>query len=208
MEFRPRMSYSRPNGSSKHTSRQVEEVTMRNRPCFSLSTLAVGIAAVLCAPAFVAAQTQSAPAAKAAASTSAKADTSAASKKKPWVMPRTPDGHPDLHGYWTSLSYTPMERPAKYGNREFLTDKETQDIFNAGVKGSFDGTVGSGEAENDPTSADYDFKTYGLEPWQNGVRPNHRTSLVVDPPDGRIPPLTPAGEARRKTARRAYFVAG
>ena len=55
-----------------------------------------------------------------------KADTKAPAAKSPWVMPRTPDGHPDLHGYWTSLSYTPMERPAKYGNREFLTDQETQ----------------------------------------------------------------------------------
>src|SRR5260370_1589385 len=146
---------------------------MRNRPCFSLSTLAVAIAVALCAPAFVGAQTQSATAARTAASTSAKADTSAASTKKPWVMPRTPDGHPDLHGYWTSLSYTPMERPAKYANREFLTDKETQDIFNAGVKGSFDGTVGSGEAEDDPTSADYDFKTYGLQPGQKRDPPTH-----------------------------------
>jgi len=179
---------------------------MRNRFGFSLGSLAVTLAAVVCAPAFVAAQAQSAQSG-AAAKTAAKADAKAPAAKSAWVMPRTPDGHPDLHGYWTSLSYTPMERPAKYGNREFLTDEETQALFNAGVKGSFDGTAGSGDAENDPTSADYDFKTYGLEPWQNGVRPNHRTSLVVDPPDGRIPPLTPAGAARSKAARGAYFVA-
>lgn len=178
---------------------------MRNRPCFSLSTLAVAIAA-LCAPTFVAAQAQSASATKSTTTAAANTDTNSAAAKKPWVMPRTPDGHPDLHGYWTSLSYTPMERPAKYGNREFLNDKETQDLFNAGLRGSFEGAVGSGDAENDPTSADYDFKTYGLEPWQNGVRPNHRTSLVVDPPDGRIPPLTPAGQARRKAAQ-GYFIA-
>ena len=178
---------------------------MRNRPCFSLSTLAVAIAA-LCAPTFIAAQAPSASATKSTATAAANTDTNSAAAKKPWVMPRTPDGHPDLHGYWTSLSYTPMERPAKYGNREFLNDKETQDLFNAGLRGSFEGAVGSGDAENDPTSADYDFKTYGLEPWQNGVRPNHRTSLVVDPPDGRIPPLTPAGEARRKAAQ-GYFIA-
>jgi hypothetical protein len=164
------------------------------------------MAAVVCAPAFVAAQAQQAQSG-AATKAAEKAGAKAPAAKTAWVMPRTPDGHPDLHGYWTSLSYTPMERPAKYGNREFLTDQETQALFNAGVKGSFDGTVGSGDAENDPTSADYDFKTYGLEPWQNGVRPNHRTSLVVDPPDGRIPPLTPAGEARRKAAQGAYFIA-
>jgi hypothetical protein len=178
---------------------------MRNRPCFSLSTLAIAIAA-LCAPTFAAAQAPSASATKSTTTAAANTDKNSAAAKKPWVMPRTPDGHPDLHGYWTSLSYTPMERPAKYGNREFLNDKETQDLFNAGLRGSFEGAVGSGDAENDPTSADYDFKTYGLEPWQNGVRPNHRTSLVVDPPDGRIPPLTPAGEARRKAAQ-GYFIA-
>jgi len=179
---------------------------MRNRCWFSLGSLAVTMAAVVCTLAFVAAQAQQAQSG-AATKAAAKADAKAPAAKTAWVMPRTPDGHPDLHGYWTSLSYTPMERPAKYGNREFLTDEETQAIFNAGVKGSFDGTVGSGDAENDPTSADYDFKTYGLEPWQNGVRPNHRTSLVVDPPDGRIPPLTPSGEARRKAAQGAYFIA-
>ncbi len=90
-----------------------------------------------------------------------------------------------------------MERPAKYGNREFLTDEETKQAFDAGVHESFDGgAVGNGD-EEDPTSADYDFKTYGLTPWQEGVRPNNRTSLVVDPPDGRIPPLTAAAKARR-----------
>jgi hypothetical protein len=173
---------------------------MRNRFWFSLGTLAVAIAAIAWTPAFVAAQAQ-----LGAARQAAQTDTKAGASKRAWVMPRTPDGKPDLHGYWTSLSFTPMERPAKYGNREFLTDKEAQDLFNAGVRGSFDGAAGTGDAENDPTSADYDFKTYGLSPWQNGVRPNHRTSLVVDPPDGRIPPLTPTGEARRKAAQ-GYFV--
>src|SRR6202030_3951639 len=158
------------------------------------SSVLTAVMAVLLAPTFLAAQTQSAKL------------TPAAAKSTTRNLPRTPDGQPDLQGYWTSLSFTPMERPAKYGNREILTDQETQDLFRAGVRGSFDGAAGTGDAENDPTSADYDFKTYGLSPWQNGVRPNHRTSLVVDPPDGRIPPLTAAGEARRKAAQ-GYFVA-
>src|ERR1700719_4285140 len=174
---------------------------MGNHFGVSSKTLMIA-AAVLLLPTFGLAQTKT--------SVTAKAETKAASakstEKKTWALPRTPDGQPDLQGYWTSLSFTPMERPAKYGNREILTDQETQDLFRAGVRGSFDGAAGTGDAENDPTSADYDFKTYGLSPWQNGVRPNHRTSLVVDPPDGRIPPLTAAGEARRKAAQ-GYFVA-
>src|SRR6266436_4600759 len=106
---------------------------MRNRLWFSWSALAVVMTAVLCSPTFVAAQAQS----RATTKTATKTDTKAAASNKSWVMPRTPDGQPDLQGYWTSLSFTPMERPAIYGNREFLTDHETQDLFNAGVRGSF-----------------------------------------------------------------------
>lgn len=156
-----------------------------NRLWVSSSALTLLMAASLCAPSFLAAQSSGA-ATKTRMKTSAEPDTNAASTHA-WTMPRLPDGQPDLQGYWTSLSVTPFERPAKYGNREFLTEKETQDAFNAGIQSEFDGAGGTGDAENDPESADYDFKTYGLSPWQNGIRPNHRTSLVVDPPDGRIP---------------------
>src|SRR6266699_379366 len=147
---------------------------MRNRFWFSLRALAVVMAAVLWAPTFVAAQAQSGATAK----TATKKGTKAATSKKSWVMPRTPDGQPDLQGYWTSLSFTPMERPAKYGNREFLTDQETQDLFNAGVRGSFEFTFA-----NSAETPVYDATTYALDAWQNGVKPNRRTSLVVDPPD-------------------------
>jgi hypothetical protein len=172
-----------------------------NRLWVSSSALTLLMAASLCAPSFLAAQSSGA-ATKARVKTSADPDANAPSTQA-WTMPRLPDGHPDLQGYWTSLSVTPFERPAKYGNREFLTEKETQDAFNAGIQSEFDGAAGTGDAENDPESADYDFKTYGLSPWQNGIRPNHRTSLVVDPPDGRIPPLTPEAKTRRR--QRANF---
>jgi hypothetical protein len=77
-------------------------------------------------------------------------------------------------------------------------------VFKSGVKGSFDpGAQGSedrygGELFN-PDSVDYDATTYGLSPWQNGIQPNSRTSLVVDPPDGKIPPLTAEAKARLAT---------
>ena len=175
-----------------------------NRLLLSSSALALLMAASFSAPSFLAAQSSGTT--KIDAKVAAKSDTKAASNK-PWTMPRLPDGQPDLQGYWTSLSITPMERPAKYGNREFLSEKETQDAFNAGIQHEFDGAGGTGDAENDPESADYDFKTYGLSPWQNGMRPNHRTSLVVDPPDGRIPPLTPEAKARqRQRANFDYYI--
>src|SRR5947207_8672356 len=84
---------------------------------------------VLWAPGLVAAQTSSATVAKTAAAKPAPAKPASA---KNWTQSRTPDGQPDLQGYWTSLSFTPMERPAKYGMREFLTDEETAAVFKAG----------------------------------------------------------------------------
>ena len=142
----------------------------------------LGACAVLLWMPFVAAQTPSARLAKAAPKTP---------PAKAWTHPRTPDGQPDLQGYWTSLSFTPLERPAKYGMREFLTDEETAAVFKAGVQESYEFTFA-----NSAETPVYDATTYALDAWQNGVKPNKRTSLVVDPPDGRIPPLTEEAKAR------------
>ena len=144
------------------------------------STVLTAAMAVLLAPGFLAAQTQTAKAAPAAATS------------KTWTLPRTPDGQPDVQGYWTSLSFTPMERPAKYGKREFLTDEEMAEVFKSGVQHAYEFTYA-----NSAETPVYDSTVYALGAWQNGVQPNRRTSLVVDPPDGRIPPLTPEGEKSR-----------
>jgi hypothetical protein len=129
------------------------------------------------------------------ATTPAKAQ--AEPKAKSWSMPRTPDGQPDLQGYWTSLSFTPMERPAKYGGREFLTDQEMAEVFKSGVQHSYEFTYA-----NSAETPVYDSTVYALGAWQNGVQPNRRTSLIVDPPDGRIPPLTPEAQKARASMRR------
>jgi hypothetical protein len=162
----------------------------------SWSALGIASATLLLAPAILSAQSQSPS--NAAPAKTAKTETKAAADSKPWSVPRTADGRPDLHGYWTSLSFTPLERPAKYGNREFLTDAEVKEVFEAGVHRTYDsaGDDPQGELFN-PNSADYDVVTFGLAPWQNGIKPNKRTSLIVDPPDGRIPPLTAAAKAAR-----------
>ncbi|OFW37848.1 MAG: hypothetical protein A3F70_05225 [Acidobacteria bacterium RIFCSPLOWO2_12_FULL_67_14] len=132
------------------------------------------LAALLVGPAFLMAQAPAKP-----------------SPAKPWTMPRTPDGKPDLQGYWTSLSFTPLERPEKYGTREFLTDEEVKAIFEAGVNRYYEFTFA-----NSADTPVYDATVYALDAWQNGVRPNRRTSLIVDPPNGRLPALTPEGKAR------------
>jgi hypothetical protein len=154
---------------------------MRNRFGVTAGAVGVALATALFAPAFVAAQSAG----------TTKADTKAASGKA-WTMPRTPDGKPDLQGYWTSMSFTPMERPAKYQGKEFLTDKETEENQKAGLERGYEYTYG--DPVEEPV---YDSTTFGLTPALEGFATNNRTSLVIDPPDGRIPALTPEGKARR-----------
>src|SRR5437879_2893192 len=161
---------------------------MRNRSL--AGTLAAAIAMALTVPALVAAQTT--PGAKTAGSAQTATKTA---EKKPWKLSYTSDGQPDLQGIWTNLSFTPMVRPAKYGNREFLTKEEMDWDFKAGVARSYDTTLG-----NAADSPFYDATTYALDAWQNGIQPNPRTSLLVDPPNGQFPPLTP--EAAKKRAAR------
>jgi hypothetical protein len=156
---------------------------MRDRFVASLGALAIVMAVVWLAPA-VAAQAPSASPAKTPAAKATPAITWTAAA-------RTPDGQPDLQGYWTSLSFTPMERAAKYGGREFLTDAELAEVFKSGVQHSYEFTFA-----NSAETPVYDATVYALDAWQNGVKPNRRTSLVVDPPDGKIPPLTPEAQAR------------
>lgn len=150
-----------------------------------LGVLMVVMASAVLTPTFLAAQALAAKSEKPAA------------KAKTAALPRTPDGQPDLQGYWTSLSFTPMERPAKYGGREFLTDEEMAEVFKAGVQHAYEFTYA-----NSAETPVYDSTVYALGAWQNGVQPNRRTSLVVDPPDGRIPSLTPESQKTRAAMRK------
>src|ERR1700738_342722 len=130
---------------------------MSNHSGISSAALRIAFATVLFAAPFVVAQAQAPSGAvpdKKAARIAAPETPAGNTKSKAWTMLRTPEGHPDLHGYWTSLTFTPLERPAQYGNREFLTGKETKAVFNAGVHRTFDssGDEPQGELFN-PNSA-------------------------------------------------------
>ena len=109
--------------------------------------------------------------------------------------PRTPDGQPDLQGFWTNATYTPLERPNGV-TKAFYTPQEAEAaIKQAALRES---------AQTEPgTTADvhYDFSQFGLDRSQSTFVRSLRTSLIVDPPDGKIPPVT--AEGKKRLAQRA-----
>ena len=92
---------------------------------------------------------------------------------------------------WTNATYTPLQRPANLGTKAFYTDEELAEVERRRL-------AQAPEVTEPGTAADvhYDFGQFGLERGQGVVAPNKRTSLIVDPPDGRIPPLTAEGQKR------------
>ena len=108
--------------------------------------------------------------------------------------PRTSDGKPDLQGVWDFSTITPMERPSELTGKAVLTNEEAAAL-----------EVQRAQARNyDQRDPDPKVDLVGAYnnfwyDWGTAVVATRRTSLVVDPPDGRIPPLTPAGQQRRDT---------
>jgi hypothetical protein len=129
-----------------------------------------------------------------------------------WKVPRTPDGHPDLQGVWANNGVTPMERPKQWKDKPSLTDAELQElkatvaryvsnggdaVFQNFVQIALDAKDKGGykQTSYDPTTGNYNQFWMVDRDWDN------RTSLITDPPNGLIPPLTPEAEARRERAR-------
>ena len=114
----------------------------------------------------------------------------AASTGKPYKAPRTPDGQPDLGGFWSNATYTPLQRDPKV-TKEFYTPEEFKKVMaDAQARDETQTTPG--------TNADvhYDFTQFGLDKSQHTIVQNLRTSQIIDPPDGRIPPQTPEAQKR------------
>jgi len=132
-----------------------------------------------------------------------------------WKAPRTADGKPDLAGYWANNNATPLERPKELAGRATLTDaelsamkKKAHELFGGQSDAAFGDSVFVATYENvkgtrdgfksvDGQTGDYSSVWTVERDWDN------RTSLITDPSDGRIPPLTAKAQARRDAARAA-----
>jgi|SRR5579864_251747 len=128
------------------------------------------------------------------------ADSKPASKKA-WSAPRLADGHPDLQGTWTNATLTPLERPAQFANQPFLTKEETAKA-EAQARGLYT-DVRNPNAERD---RDHAYNSLFFDRGQNYavVDGQVRSSLIVDPPDGKIPRVP---GARAMALRRAAAAA-
>ena len=121
-------------------------------------------------------------------------------------IPRTADGHPDLQGVWTNATLTPMERPASFAGKLNLTEAEAK-AFETHAQEEL--TSGDGKSDSDfhrragsGETGGYNalFIDRGSELARvDGVK---RSSLVIDPPDGKVPPITPEARRRMQTMRR------
>jgi len=115
---------------------------------------------------------------------------------KRWAVPRTADGQPDLQGIWTNTTITPLERPADLGGKAFLTEQEAAEYEKK--------TVATQTGDRRDGGAEVDVGRSYNEFWRDRgtkVIGSRRTSLITVPPDGKIPPLTPAALKKQEEAR-------
>src|SRR3954451_16531292 len=120
-----------------------------------------------------------------------------------WTAPAGPDGHPDLQGVWLNNSATPLERPKALEGRATLTDGEVAELRRRADRlfRNSNADFAAGDAVFLAALANIDRFTSATSTGTTSEMIerefDNRTSLIVDPPDGRIPPLTADGQRRR-----------
>ena len=114
-------------------------------------------------------------------------DSVAAGQAKKWTIPQTPHGQPDLQGVWTNATITPLERPPELGTKEFYTPQEVAAIEAIAAGNRIDRPPQEGDVGN--------YNQFWFDSGTTVVK-TRRTSLVIDPPDGRVPVRIEA-EAKR-----------
>jgi hypothetical protein len=118
---------------------------------------------------------------------------SSLAQTKSWTPPKTPWGDPDLQGMWPGNMGVPLQRPEKLGTRTTLTDEEVAQKEAQAKK--------QAQADSQSTAAS---DSVGIGPpsyWVERGTPTRQTSLIIDPPNGRLPPLTAEEQELRKSAR-------
>ena len=127
----------------------------------------------------------------------------------PWTTPRLTNGQPDLQGTWENNSATPLERPAQLAGKPLLSEEEVAamearaaQLFGAEADATFGDAIYLSVLSGDRPRSVFPTGTYS----QNWVPPRYferRTSLIEDPADGRLPPLTQEAVQRRATTAAA-----
>ena len=154
----------------------------------------------------VAAWLTPAPQAQTRASDARSASSGQAKASAKWVVERTPDGHPDFQGVWANNTVTPLQRPKQWEGKTRLTDAEVAELqkFAAQIiENDGDAQFGDGfilavlnrianPRSYDPGTGNYNQFWLVERDWHD-----RRTSLITDPPDGKLPPMTPEAQKRR-----------
>ena len=123
-------------------------------------------------------------------------------------LPRTPWGDPNIGGLWNSSTVTPFERPTSQADKVFLTEEEAAEIERRVVDQNARANEPS-VVRTEPLPVGGNVGAYNSFWIDRGttVVPTRRTSLIIDPPNGRLPELTPEAHRRRSSSEREHLTA-